>query len=280
MLTAADDAKVCIWNLEDGSLVRRLVGHDKLVFSVCVSPDGVHVVTASDDGTARIWRLSDGSLVRTLNGHEGSVFSVCVSPDGVHVATASFDGTARIWRLSDGSLVRTLDGHLNHEVNWVCVVNTLVAAAAPQADSLRPHKRPRDGLQNVPLPVATSLTRMKEAMEAVVASTQAAEQEGAAERTVLQTDLARFRGELWALSGLPLAELEALHEQSIDACARIRACVEKTREEEKCCAVCMERPKDTALVPCGHLLCQTCAREVERCHVCRNPVTQRLRTYQ
>ena len=95
-------------------------GHIRDVLSVCVSPDGKHVVTGSSDRTARIWRLSDSSLVHTLEGHKSAVTSVCVTADGKHVVTASNDNTARIWLLSDGSLVHTLQGHTSF-VNSVCV---------------------------------------------------------------------------------------------------------------------------------------------------------------
>ena len=81
------------------------------MYSVCVTPDSLHVVTGSYDKTARVWRLADGSLVRTLEGHSDPVRSVCVTPDGLHVVTGSNDKTARVWRLADGSLVRTLEGH-------------------------------------------------------------------------------------------------------------------------------------------------------------------------
>ena len=85
----------------DGSLVRTLEGHTQPVTSVCVTPDGQHVVTASVDKTARVWLLADGSLVRTLEGHTGGVRSACVTPDGLHVVTASDDKTARVWPLDE-----------------------------------------------------------------------------------------------------------------------------------------------------------------------------------
>ena len=100
--------------------VLALEGHSRHVFSVCVTPDRLHVVTGSYDKTARVWLLADGSLVRTLEGHSRDVKSVCVTPDGLHVVTGSDDKTARVWRLADGSLVRTLEGH-SHVVRSVCV---------------------------------------------------------------------------------------------------------------------------------------------------------------
>ena len=71
--------------------VLTLEGHTSDVRSVCVTPDGLHVVTGSLDRTARVWRLADGSLVRTLEGHSCVVKSVCVTADGERVVTGSGD---------------------------------------------------------------------------------------------------------------------------------------------------------------------------------------------
>ena len=48
-----------MWLLADGSLVRTLKGHTGGVYSVCVTPDGQHVVTASGDYTVRVWLLAE-----------------------------------------------------------------------------------------------------------------------------------------------------------------------------------------------------------------------------
>jgi len=45
--------------------VHTLEGHTDIVRSVCVTPDGKHILTASQDCTARIWLLPGGSHVRT-----------------------------------------------------------------------------------------------------------------------------------------------------------------------------------------------------------------------
>merc|ERR1712172_146615 len=37
--------------------------------SVCVTPDGQHVVSGSDDTTVRITCVDDGKLVREIKGH-------------------------------------------------------------------------------------------------------------------------------------------------------------------------------------------------------------------
>ena len=43
------------------------------------------------------------------------------------------------------------------------------------------------------------------------------------------------------------------------------------------CVICMSAPKDTAVLPCRHMcLCPSCAREVDKCPICRGPVDSTL----
>jgi hypothetical protein len=49
------------------------------------------------------------------------------------------------------------------------------------------------------------------------------------------------------------------------------------------CNLCVERRRDTALVPCGHMVCGECAvmvrQEWGRCHACRAPIAGVVRVY-
>ncbi len=45
------------------------------------------------------------------------------------------------------------------------------------------------------------------------------------------------------------------------------------------CPICFEPEKSTALVPCGHILCGTCAAKYANCPVCREPVASRMRVF-
>lgn len=46
------------------------------------------------------------------------------------------------------------------------------------------------------------------------------------------------------------------------------------------CAICFERAKDTAFIPCGHTFCRTCAARIAgtsgKCPLCRVPIQKRL----
>lgn len=45
---------------------------------------------------------------------------------------------------------------------------------------------------------------------------------------------------------------------------------------EIACSLCCARKKDTALVPCGHTACGSCARRLDRCPWCRSIITRPL----
>ena len=93
------------------------------------------------------------------------------------------------------------------------------------------------------------------------------------------------RGEAAALLRLDAESLDRLEEETQAALLRIRARRDAVRAEEKVCAICMDRPKNTALVPCGHQLCSECQPQLQvsggrqRCHMCQQPVERHVRLY-
>lgn len=54
----------------------------------------------------------------------------------------------------------------------------------------------------------------------------------------------------------------------------------ETREDRTACIICMERPRNTALVPCGHYFgCHGCTLRITACPICRGPVAARVRVF-
>lgn len=98
-----------------------------------------------------------------------------------------------------------------------------------------------------------------------------------------------------ALKAALACDVEALSRQSPDVLAALQASLTSARDAVSdallaarvaerlqladSCAICMERPLDTALLSCGHRVCGVCALRLTLCHVCRAPVTARVRVY-
>lgn len=64
LATCGNDLKVKLWNLEDGALVREMIGHERHVYNVAFHPDGKQL--ASGDLTAKFihWEVDTGNRVR------------------------------------------------------------------------------------------------------------------------------------------------------------------------------------------------------------------------
>ena len=85
-----------------------------------------------------------------------------------------------------------------------------------------------------------------------------------------------MRGEGPALEGLALGELQQLEEQLDEATRRVRALVGEKRAEELTCPICLDRPKNMVLAPCGHRACAECAAPLRKCHICRGAIRERV----
>jgi len=105
--------KTKMWNLEIGTEIRTLKGHDNYVNSVSFSPDGKTLASGSYDKTIKLWNLETGKEIRTIKGHDNSVMSVSFSPDGKTLASGSTDNTIKLWNLGTGTEIRTFVGHAN-----------------------------------------------------------------------------------------------------------------------------------------------------------------------
>jgi len=94
-----------------GAQIACLRGHEQLVASVAVSPDGRRIVSGSRDETVRIWDVVSGEELACLRGHESGVWSVAVSPDGRRIVSGSADRTVRVWDANSGEELACLRGH-------------------------------------------------------------------------------------------------------------------------------------------------------------------------
>jgi eukaryotic-like serine/threonine-protein kinase len=92
--------------------LRLVIGHDRPVNSVAISPDGKYLLSGSgaktQEGRAQVWDLKTGAAVGPPIEHAAGVMQVAYSPTGAFVATASLDKTARVVEPLTGRLVHIL----------------------------------------------------------------------------------------------------------------------------------------------------------------------------
>jgi eukaryotic-like serine/threonine-protein kinase len=104
--------EIKLWDAASGREIRTLSDHQRYIFLVRFSPDGLRLASASLDGTVRIWDVATGRTIQTLRGHRGAVYGVAFSPEGRRLASSGADGTVRIWDLEAASEVFSLSGHV------------------------------------------------------------------------------------------------------------------------------------------------------------------------
>ena len=102
---------MAVWDLEAGTLIHRLTGHQDGVNSVAVSPDGRRIVSGSHDDTVAVWDLEAGTLHPPAHRAQDRVNSVAVSPDGRRIVSGSEDKTVAVWDLEAGTRIHRLTGH-------------------------------------------------------------------------------------------------------------------------------------------------------------------------
>lgn len=83
----------------------RLIGHEKDVFHLAVSPNGQFIATASADKTVRLW-TPEGRFIKVLR-HNGEVEDASFSPNSQNLVTWSRDNQVKLWTAT-GQLIKTL----------------------------------------------------------------------------------------------------------------------------------------------------------------------------
>jgi WD40 repeat protein len=79
IFSAAADASIKVWDLETGSELLTLRGHQDAIRNVSFLPDQRHLLSSSADHSIRIWDLDTGSEVLILNGHSKAVTATAIA---------------------------------------------------------------------------------------------------------------------------------------------------------------------------------------------------------
>ncbi|KAG2072881.1 WD40 repeat-like protein [Suillus decipiens] len=97
MVTASCDMTLCLWDMEDGVVLKKMVGHRKQVGKVAVSRNGQLIVSGDWRGELIAWNRDGESLTQPIKVHSGMIHSLDFSPDGTFLASGSSDATTKLW---------------------------------------------------------------------------------------------------------------------------------------------------------------------------------------
>ncbi len=111
ILSGGGDGSLRLWDLADGTEVRRTEVHRGRVECLALSPDGLTAVTGAVSGPARLWDVSTGAELRTFEGQGGGTLAAAFSPEGRLVVTGGGDCTVRCWDPATGRELRRFEGH-------------------------------------------------------------------------------------------------------------------------------------------------------------------------
>ncbi len=116
---------ISIWDLKTGKCSKRLKGHNAMVWSVAITPDGKRILSSSNDQTVRVWDVESGLEKIKLQGHIGTIWSVVAFADNIHALSAGVtDKTIRLWELVSGKCIKTIKcGYKNSDSVFSVAVN-------------------------------------------------------------------------------------------------------------------------------------------------------------
>ncbi|KAJ8593407.1 WD40 repeat-like protein [Rhizopogon salebrosus TDB-379] len=99
MVTGSEDQTLCLWNLKDGAVLKRMKGHHNWVKALKISEDGKFIASGAGWGELMAWDGDTGEpLTEVIRAHTHGVSSVDLSPDSLLLATVSYDKTMKFWR--------------------------------------------------------------------------------------------------------------------------------------------------------------------------------------
>jgi platelet-activating factor acetylhydrolase IB subunit alpha len=112
LATSGEDGEIKLWDAEDGSCEKTMMGHEDSVQSICYDPSGTKLASCSADLSLRLWDLETKVCTkRILDAHEHNISCVIFSTDGKYLISCSRDKTIKIWDVVTGVSKKTLTGH-------------------------------------------------------------------------------------------------------------------------------------------------------------------------
>jgi len=110
VLITTTGPEIYLWNMADGSLIKKMKKHIGTIEVIKVTSDGKLIVTGSATGTIDIWNLINKKLIYTLKGHNDWIESLDITPDNNILITADkYYKKIILWNLLNGQMICKLE---------------------------------------------------------------------------------------------------------------------------------------------------------------------------
>lgn len=93
------DSTVFVIDLKTGSQIKKLKGHQKMVYRMAFSPDGKVLATAGADRYIILWDTQTWTEIGRLQGHVNVVFDLAFNSSGTKLVSSAWDGYLLTWDL-------------------------------------------------------------------------------------------------------------------------------------------------------------------------------------
>lgn len=100
------DKLVKVWNLNNCKLRTDLAGHNSVLYTVTISPDGSLCASGGKDGVAMLWDVNDGKHLYSLDS-QSTINALCFSPCNYWLCAAT-DKSIKIWDLENKNVLAEL----------------------------------------------------------------------------------------------------------------------------------------------------------------------------
>jgi WD40 repeat protein len=111
-VTAHQDGRLVLWDLDSGAKSKMLRRNEALIWSVAFAGEKDRIVSGGHDWAVTLWDgRKEAGPVHLFEGHENAVQAVAYSPKGPYIVSGGADKTVKLWNAADYALVRTFKGH-------------------------------------------------------------------------------------------------------------------------------------------------------------------------
>ena len=118
---ASYDSTIRLWNVEDGSLDKELVGHTAPAYNLVWTSDGATLISAGEDSAVWLWTPTEGDSLEFATRGAMRYHDVVLSPDDVTLAiTRHWTGIIELWEVGNDMMFPYIDTHADDalQMHW------------------------------------------------------------------------------------------------------------------------------------------------------------------